>query len=259
MPLAFLAGCYQEFPDAPYSISVAPVDSPNRASSVSGILNASQIRVDFWSIRFPAEWITEFSPEYICASNQSIEAIRKAIDRELGKYDNVKLETILRVVYVATAYTFKGLSYSGTNSVSEQSVYIIDRSLLSNDEMDPYRGMLHHEISSLLFHAHPEIFDHERWLSLAPMGFQYCFDDSTYMNILAGKTDLLGCESTYEHGFVCEYGMNSMEDDVNTFAQFLMARPQRTQSLRHDNRRLDEKFKIVESMLAWLGVRQGSQ
>ena len=78
-------------------------------------------------------------------------------------------------------------------------------------------AVFHHELSSLLVAPHHEQFDAKAWLAANPPDFEY-FGTSWRGSPQASRP-------TFSRtGFVCRYGMASLENDINTYAMYLFTR-----------------------------------
>jgi len=180
-----------------------------------------------------------------------------ALERDLGRYRPEFLKRHLRRVYVFRTLTIDEESYGGTYDPARQAVYIA-ASWLGDDDRYPEAMGFHHELSSLLIHQHPEIFAASEWKALNPDGFAYRFPRSTSRNLASGRLGLSGDEQTYQRGFLCGYGTLTVEDDMNTFAQYVIGKPARLRGLESRFPRLEAKAAFVRRALDEIGPWRGN-
>ena len=75
---------------------------------------------------------------------------------------------------------------------------------------------LHHELSSIV-RAHAT-FNVTAWEAANPPGFQY-LDLAAYKKVLADPGSVDGTDALHRQGFVARYGMTSLDNDWNTYAE----------------------------------------
>lgn len=176
----------------------------------------------------------------------------RALDVDLRRYRPAFLARHVQTIYVFRTLTIDGESYGGTYDPERRAVYIA-ASWLGDDDQNPDAMGFHHELSSLLIHGHPEVFSVSRWRGLNPAEFTYRFEQSTSRNLATGRLGLSGSERTYQRGFLCEYGTLSAEDDINTFAQYLIAKPLRLRALETRFPRVGAKAAFLRRALEEIG------
>ncbi|MDZ7841917.1 MAG: hypothetical protein U5R46_14040 [Gammaproteobacteria bacterium] len=179
-------------------------------------------------------------------------AALRALERDLDRYRPAFLKQHLRRIYVFRTLTIKGESYGGTYDTERQAVYIA-ASWLGDNGRDPEAMGFHHELSSLLIHGYPEAFPVSDWRALNPAGFRYRFQRSTARNLSSGRLDLAGNEQTYERGFLSDYGTLSVEDDMNTFAQYVIGKLVRLRELESRYPRIAAKAAFIRRGLDEIG------
>ena len=83
----------------------------------------------------------------------------------------------------------------------------------------------HFEFGDILFKLNKNRFDENRWRESNPSGFRYILTLSLETNKQSGKTSLVDNHQLFYKGFLCDYGTLTLEVDINTFAQYLIAKP----------------------------------
>lgn len=179
-------------------------------------------------------------------------AALRALERDLARYRPDFLKRHLRHVYVFRTLTIDGESFGGTNDPGQRAVYIA-ASWLGDEDRGPEAMGFHHELSSLLVHRYPEVLSTSEWRALNPDGFTYRFQASTSRNLSSGRLDLSGNERTYRRGFLCDYGTLTVEDDINTFAQYVIGKPRRLSGLESRFPRLAAKAAYLRRALDEIG------
>lgn len=183
-------------------------------------------------------------------------AALRGLERDLSRYRPEFLKRHLGRVYVFRTLTIDGESFGGTYDPGQRAVYIA-AAWLGDDDRGPEAMGFHHELSSLLIHRHPKAFSTTEWHALNPDGFAYRFQRSTSRNLASGRLDLSGNEQTYRRGFLCDYGTLTVEDDINTFAQYVIGKPRRLRGLENRFPRIAAKATIVRRALDEIGPWRG--
>jgi hypothetical protein len=109
--------------------------------------------------------------------------------------------------------------YGGTNS--SNAVYISNDGIGQGFTNNFLEQTFHHEFSSILFRNHAGLLDTVEWKKANMPDFDYNDPENGVGSIRKNQTsqhiDTLLCEK----GFLTEYSLSSMENDINTFAQNL--------------------------------------
>jgi hypothetical protein len=169
---------------------------------------------------FPGEWRND----QINAQGQqiAIEEIprsKKIIAMALGKYGDQLLEYNLKAVYFLRSMQFFQVGFGGTNST--------DRLYLTNNGIpmgytDRYiEQTFHHEFSSILFRNYSRFIDTAKWKKANDPTFDYNDPESGVGAIRKGRSSQVPDTSLARFGFLTEYSMSSLENDLNTLAQNL--------------------------------------
>lgn len=175
---------------------------------------------------------------------------RLALD--LSRYPRDFLRAHLREVVILRSLELNGLDYGGTYDVATRRIFV-DSDWLGDDGQSPEAMGLHHEFSSLLMHRHRDVFRTAEWAALNPEGFRYRFGTSSAANLRTDQLDLVGNRALWEQGFLCGYGQLTLEDDINTFAQYLLSGKKRWPDLSRRYPRLAQKMELLASWYAAIG------
>jgi hypothetical protein len=175
---------------------------------------------------------------------------RLALD--LSRYPRDFVRDHLTEIVVLRSLELNGLPYGGTYDAGARRIYL-DSGWLGDDGEKPEAMGLHHEFSSLLMQRHPGIFRAQEWAALNPDGFRYRFGASSAANLRTDQLDLEGDPELWEQGFLCRYGQLTLEDDINTFAQYLVAGKKRWADLARRYPRLSNKMELLASWYRSIG------
>lgn len=175
---------------------------------------------------------------------------RLAVD--LARYPPDFVRNHLKELVVLRSLELNGLPYGGTYDFAAGRIYL-DSDWLGDDGSGPEAMGLHHEFSSLLIRRHPGVFRAPDWTALNPPGFRYRFAASSAANLRTDQLDLVGNPEMWEQGFLCGYGRLTLEDDINTFAQYLVAGKRRWPELADRYPRLAAKMNLLASWYRQVG------
>jgi len=120
-------------------------------------------------------------------------------------------------VYVFGLLEFFQEGYAGT--YYDQTLYMSNSGIKEGYTNGFIEQTFHHEFSSMLWYAHPELLDTVAWKKLNKLdygdgGIQALIDDN----------DSQTFEAYYnERGFLFQYGASDLENDINSFAENLFA------------------------------------
>jgi len=181
-------------------------------------------------------------------------AILQKLEWDLSKYDPRWVRRSVERICLFDDLEYRSLGYSGTYD-SNRRWLLLDVHWLGDTGRHADAVGLHHEFSSLLLKSLPDRFPTRAWKEVAPPSFRYTFEESSYRNLTTEKQRNIGDFDTYERGFICEYGELTFEDDVNTYAQYLMAKPYMLLEIAALHRRVLAKAMLLERFYDELGVR----
>lgn len=213
--------------------------------------NQYGVRIEFDEFEFPLPWRSQGAlakPSLTLFRPGVLESL--AID--LRRYPPEFLSNHVSTIYIFRHLSIAGQPYGGTTNSSKSAIYIHKDWL---GDIGAYREAmgLHHELSSLLLQSPQAKTLRQRWEAVNPEAFSYQFGVSSWRNIAAGTTDLIGSPSSYEAGFLCGYGQTTWEDDINTYAQYLIAKPRLSERLAAKYSRVDAKLRLLRDFYRNIG------
>jgi hypothetical protein len=204
IPLIFYAGFLFLFP--------APVCSQDSV----GV----SIRTTTEPGMFPRKWYGK----KIDARAESLDSacadlVEKTIRSGLSKYPAPLLTSYLERVYVARSLRFYGFPYGGT--YSKKRIYLTYDSSNPNYTARSLEFSLHHELSSILWKENMSRLKPKEWMALNPDGFMY--GEGGTNAIRSGVASMDYEPGLFMIGFLNDYSVAGLEQDINVFAQNLFA------------------------------------
>ncbi|MEO7924977.1 MAG: hypothetical protein ABIR30_14945 [Chitinophagaceae bacterium] len=171
---------------------------------------------------FPGSWLA--AP--ISAEGEQIDAAeikrsKSVIGKALNKYPVAALSKELRAIYFLRSMKFYDVGYGGTNSTD--ALYLSNNGV-SNGYNDLYiEQIFHHEFSSIIYRNHPSWLDKEEWENANITGFDYNDPESGVGAIRNNESSQDLDTALCRKGFLTQYSLSGMENDINTFAQNLFS------------------------------------
>jgi hypothetical protein len=114
---------------------------------------------------------------------------------------------------------FFNVGYGGTNSLD--AVYLTANGVDAGYTDTYIEQTFHHEFSSVLFRDYPSLLDTIEWKKANDPTFDYNDPESGVGAIRSGRSSQVLDTALAKYGFLTEYAMSSLENDVNTLAQNL--------------------------------------
>jgi len=167
---------------------------------------------------FPESW----QPAPINANGEQIspaevERSKWVIAKALNKYPAASLKKDLRIIHFLKSMKFYNVGYGGTNSTD--ALYLTNNGV-SNGYNDLYlEQTFHHEYSSILYRNHPSFIDEDGWKKANIPGFDYNDPENGVGAIRNNESSQDLDTALCEKGFLTQYSLSGMENDINTFAQ----------------------------------------
>ncbi|MEO7393692.1 MAG: hypothetical protein ABIU11_02055 [Chitinophagaceae bacterium] len=195
---------------------------------------------------FPADWqISPISATGEAISSSEISRSKSIMIKALKKYPASAIQKDLQAVYFLKSMNFYHVGYGGTNSTG--AVY-----LTNNGVPDGYTDIyleqtFHHEYSSILFRNHIGFFDEAGWKNANIPAFDYNDPEAGVGAIRKNKSsqdlDTVLCAK----GFLTEYSLSGMENDINTIAQNIFSPSQNFWLYADRYPRINKKIKLLIS------------
>jgi hypothetical protein len=179
-----------------------------------------QLRFRFHRNIFPATWTAApINGTGTSLARGEQERTRTVIRRSIAKYPPEIIKLNLVTVYVLKNMSFYGVGYGGTNS---NDVVFLTNNGEELGYTDNYiEQTFHHEFSSILYRNYPLWLDAVAWNQVNPPDFNYRDPENGVgairNNESSQELDTVLCR----HGFLTQYAMSGMENDINTIAQNL--------------------------------------
>jgi hypothetical protein len=183
-------------------------------------INGVQIVFSYSTSIFPEVWrIHPINAKGEQMLDSEVGRCTEVITRALLKYPAVVLKKDLSNIYFVRTMKFFDASYGGTNS--RDAVYISNDGIRLGYSNHFLEQTFHHEFSSILFRNYPKLLDTTEWNKVNLPGFDYNDPEngvgSIRKNQISQNIDSILCI----RGFLTEYSLSSIENDINTYAQYL--------------------------------------
>jgi hypothetical protein len=165
--------------------------------------------------------------------------VRKA----LSKYPPTLLQRYLSAVFISGILKIYGVQAGGSYAHS----WIVVSATPDYEQFgsEVYEATLNHELSSLFLKNSD--FPMKRWEMINEADFSYLPRqiDVVRSAALANRRDPTESPSWHMAGFVSDYGMASLENDFNTYAELAMTHPGRLRELAAQYPRIRAKTRIL--------------
>jgi putative zinc-binding metallo-peptidase len=184
------------------------------------IISGVKVGYQYSPINFPESWLEE--PIHASGKQIHPEEIRRHTDiiiRALQKYPPALLKANLHSIYLLHSMRFYDVEYGGTNST-------FDLFLCNEGDDAGYNDFyleqtIHHEFSSILYRNFESYFNEKEWLSANADNFTYNDPEQGVGAIRNNESSQVSDEELCTKGFLTQYALSSMENDLNTIAQNL--------------------------------------
>ena len=202
------------------------------------------IRFNYSPLIFPESWQTapiSAKGEQIAASE--IQRCNGLMEKALSKYPLKNLEKELKAVYFLKSMKCYEVDFGGTNS--NDALYLTN-SGINNGYTDIYlEETFHHEYSSILFRNHPSFLNVREWKRASINGARYKDPENGVGAIRKNQSsqdiDTILCKK----GFLTQYSLSGLENDINTFAQNMFSPPENFWKIVDQYPRIKKKVKLL--------------
>ncbi len=167
---------------------------------------------------FPENWYSEeinahTTPLPNIEKKRSVATVFSALD----KYPLHIIQEHLIEIYIFEVLEFFNQGYAGT--YSDNTLYMSNGGVAEGFTNGFIEQTFHHEFSSILWYAHPDLLDTIAWKKLNKLdygdgGIQALIDDNDSQEF---------SEFHNERGFLFQYASSDLENDINSFAENLFA------------------------------------
>lgn len=181
------------------------------------------VAIVFDGVEFPPHW-QAYDPQWTPVPANKRMAALQSLSIDLQRYDRDFLTAHVARVYIYDSLRFMNTPYGGTTDADNKWLYI-HADWLGDTGAHGHAMGLHHELSSLVLNLHTAQFPDAEWRASNDQHFGYAMEDAFYQKLLSGRTGTEGDPALYAAGFLCPYGQLALEEDFNTYAQYLIAKP----------------------------------
>ncbi len=182
------------------------------------IIRGIVISFNYSNSIFPESWRAapiKAAAEKITASE--IQRSKTIMIKALAKYPSTAVVIDLKSVYFLKSITFYNVGYGGTNSTD--AVYLTNNGTEQGYSDLYLEQTFHHEYSSILYRNHPSFFDEDGWKNANIAGFNYNDPENGVGAIRNNKSSQALDTALCKNGFLTQYSLSGIENDINTFAQ----------------------------------------
>jgi hypothetical protein len=167
--------------------------------------------------------------------------------RALAKYPNPLLRKYLEAVFIAGKLKVFDTEIGGTYAY--RWIYIsVDPSPYIDSSPQWCEKVLHHELSSLFMHS--TLFPTYKWEAVNKSDFSYFSDPIEVARYI--RRNPTKAPEWHSAGFVDDYGMTSLENDLNTYAELAMTDPEKLKQLADQYPRIRAKTQILSEFYSRL-------
>ncbi len=166
----------------------------------------------------------------------------RGLKEGLSKYPPKLVQKNLSAVFISGQITSDGIPAGGT--VLGSWIYISADQSSQSLPLEIYADTFHHEFSSILMRAYR--FPTIRWALANKSGFKYPEDKKQIIKAasLEHRADPKDAHQWNDAGFVHDYGMSSIMNDFNTYAELAMGNPEKLRQLAKQYPRIRLKASI---------------
>jgi hypothetical protein len=184
------------------------------------VIRGVPIHFDYSHNIFPESWrVTPVSGTGGSLERGERQRSKLILSRSLVKYPVHILQRNLRSVFVLRFMKFYNVGYGGTNS--DMDIFITNDGNVLGYSDKYIEQTFHHEFSSILFRNHPALFDEPAWKNCNPPGFDYTDPENGVGAIRNNRSSQEIDTALCRLGFLTQYAMSGLENDINTIAQNL--------------------------------------
>lgn len=189
------------------------------------------------------------------AQQRHVAVALEGVTRALKKYPASLIQQYLKAVFVARTLEIDGVS--GAAMFANQWIYVATPPR-DGSGADSFELSLHHELSSLFFYDGN--FPTLRWHLVNDADFRYLEKQDDIIQAAApeNRKEIQEQATWHEAGFVSDYGMASMENDVNTYAELAMGAPEKLRQLCGQYPKIAQKKKILINYYTKLAPELGA-
>lgn len=187
------------------------------------------------------------------ADTHDVYSALRGVDLALSLYPPDLVNRHLAAIFIAGELDINGVRAAGTYLYAW--IYISAAGDLADLGPAYIAETVHHELSSLLFLAGD--FPTARWTALNPADFAYLPSPEAVLEAAGTHLDPAMAETWHRDGFVSDYGLSSLENDFNTFAEMALGRPDDLRALAGRHPRIADKLTVLIDFYTGLDPQMG--
>ncbi|PCH60022.1 MAG: hypothetical protein COC05_05470 [Gammaproteobacteria bacterium] len=178
----------------------------------------------------------------------------RLITPEIKRYAPALIRQHLTRVYCLDKLTLYDAPFGGTYNIAQSSLYLLNKNDFSLSSW--MKETFHHELSSMLMKK--QGFDEGAWRQAAGLAFRYQQDENPWFQwmYLRGYVDPVADTTVFfKRGLLRHYSETGVENDFNSYAQFVFMRPDTMQSLIAQYPPIARKYQVFKDF--YLGIDPG--
>lgn len=178
------------------------------------------------------------------------------LQKALSLYPKSFVKSHIGSIVLLKSLSLYGSSYAGTYTVFKTPgynlLYLTRGSVTDKDFASFFIDSFHHELSSVLMEMHP--FPEKEWRVVNGESFKYRYEHEDSPGLSALKDDVSTGFSIQmvANGFLSEYAMSSLEEDVNVFVAVALKDPQWMSELAVEHIKIKQKLNLM--MRFYVGI-----
>lgn len=187
------------------------------------------------------------------ASDAEVQRARNGLEWHINRrYPSGFVERQLKAIVMCKHISIFGVAGGGTHTPSGVFICTEDPDLLFY-RLPEMATIFDHEFSTILYRKYIELFAHDEWHAALPAGFRYGSGgvDAVYKE----KATLDPSRTAMERGFVCEYSLADVEEDVSTLAELMISHPTDAEAWAREWKALRVKLQILRRFYVRLDPR----
>jgi hypothetical protein len=167
----------------------------------------------------------------------------KGIRAGLKRYPRFLLRKYISAIFISGVFKNNGIQGAGTYAYSW--IFVSATPVFDQLGSNYYAETLHHELSSLIIKKTD--FPVVQWINRNKPDFKYLDNHNEVLQASApsSRRNVEEAPLWHEAGFVHDYGMSSLENDFNTYAELAMTHPEQLKQLADQYPRIKAKTRIL--------------
>ena len=223
---------------------LSTISGQSRAIPVDTTLKGVSVNFQYSVSIFPDPWqVAPINAQGKQIAASEIGRSKLVMANALSKYPAALLQKELQAVYLLTSMKFYDVNYGGTNST--YALYLTNNGVAMGYTDIYLEQTFHHEFSSILYRNHPSFLDEKAWTKANISGFTYN-DPENGVGAIRNKQSSQDLDTNLcKKGFLTQYALSGMENDINTFAQNIFIPSQDFWAIVDKYPRINRKVKLL--------------